>query len=487
MGLLKKKWSSIRQNLRGKPPKLDFPTSGNLKVESQRRSFLDLPVELVEQITDNLSKIQDILALRLVCRDLLAKTWATFCETFVATLETDLSTEDMQQIRILASQDKLRGYVKTLSISAREWTPQFPSDKNALEMEWTASEQKSVFGRGHQWPRSDTGYLEGNIPLIADLGNLLATRFVNCKSFRVHDAENDYPQTPYSKDFITSADTVSILLRIIATYKIEVIFFEINFGWGRSLAHLDPMRINTNQWAFEPSQAAWNRSLEALHLTFPRFSSEHHPLAIELITAAKSLRSLKLGIDMSHNQDHFLRSLAQNRFSAPLKELVLFTVHTSEEALVGFLQSCSGTLSSITLCQARLSEGSWRSILRILRDGVKSEKYPAMESVTLFNLMGPHDLNHSDTRIYFGELHKNPFLPNSDERIEMVERSAYGAVRTVAARYKGSYIEVALDKLAKSVYPLRLDPVIMSRPWAVEDMDTMEPLLKDFSIDEYRW
>lgn len=436
-------------------------------------SLLDLPTELMEHIASFLSQGNDILSLRLTCQATHARTLTAFGATFFHTIETDLSAVDIEDLKVLAERDHLCRHVKTLCITPKLRTPSVLIPFNTMSMRM---ERRSVFGHGFYWPRNSHGTLEGAIPIVNFLGTFLSTKCVNCISFRICNGETDFPGEECRTDYITSADSLAVLLHIISKFKIHVSTFDFNLGWSSGYVQLQSERVHPNLWDVGEFESTWAHSIRDLRLVYSLSSMDHFRLTARLISAAKSLRSLKCRFDGDMEHSALFRGIVSSGVSLPLQELVLFSADLSENSLVTFLSSVRSSIRSIVLCMVHLNQGSWRSVFEVLQTD-----FPLLENITLFHLYGPEK-----SRIFFCHLRHNRKLPGLNETFELRDKKAFEKIRIEAVRYQGRHVQVALDALARSVYHIHQDRRDPSPGYPGRDI-THEPATNDFSVWEYRW
>jgi hypothetical protein len=121
-----------------------------------------LPTELTRRIANFLPDALVIASLRLTCRHLHAKTYASFGAAIFETIELDLSTASIEWLQILADNDTFCKCVRAVHICPTRRTPRKP----VKEITDVRSGPYPMLGHGVYWMRDPTGCIDHGVPVI---------------------------------------------------------------------------------------------------------------------------------------------------------------------------------------------------------------------------------------------------------------------------------------------------------------------------------
>lgn len=417
------------------------------------RSLPLLATELVESIARALENKKDILSLRLACRDLHDKTSNVFGETFFHTIETDLSPQDTERMKSIATHENLRRHVKELCIDITNRT-RWRSGSFAERRR-----QERVLGLGYHWPRDEEGALKDDLPILPDMCKLLESDFPRCRDFRVTNFPRMLTETDYGEVHLAPTDAIAILLRIIALTGIRVSSFSVT---GR--LELEAKYLRSSLWECGHFDKVWGESLRNLDLHCGFWFEADEPLlkafTIRLVSAAKSLRTLQFrmnsrssafGYDNDESQlrcghDHLFREIWKASDAVPLENLVITWARASADVIIPFLLKFRDTLSTLVLDCIQLDRGTWHEIIETLQD-----QFPKLEAFTISCVSPPESLGDY---MLFRDLHKDSRVPATleAEKFELAYHPQSHEVGILGVRYRGNSMRVALDVLLRNMY-----------------------------------
>ena len=346
----------------------------------------NLSTEIVQLITDTLES-SDLFSLRLVCRAINQKTLYTFGRKCFTTLRTNLTTKSLQRLQHISKNDHLARHVETLRIVF---------DHFILRMTPNPS----------QWNtrRSEGRDSEANL-----LRNILANKFVNCRSFYI-DTWNEVHRNrnhPHN-----SSDAVGILLTLGAGIDFQVkSLTAVDYQGPPSQIQPPPDTEGTTAMSHDRSQfeAAWSQ-IEELSLT-SRYSINSLDEAQNLISCAPRARKLTLELRPMQHQ------LGPGISSSRLTSLQLSSAYVTIQSLPEIFIRNSDTLRTVTLSKVcTTNENTWSQIFNSLKG-----KCSLLDSFSAFKLKELSTTNMLEgspfddwSRILFSKLKNHPLVPNSE-------------------------------------------------------------------------
>ena len=152
-----------------------------------------LPTELIELIASKVGP-RDLLATRLVCRDLDEKSFRSVGETVFSEFHSDLSCCSLRKLKELSEHEHFRNHVRALLIR-----------------------EPLGFRNESFWPRHPDGHLTALLPRIEILRKVLIDGLVNCRDFTILSPDREYP----------SRDIIHGIFAIIAETGLPIRTFSI--------------------------------------------------------------------------------------------------------------------------------------------------------------------------------------------------------------------------------------------------------------------
>lgn len=391
-----------------------------------------LATELVELIACWLGPA-DLCSLRLVCKDLRQKSKCVFGACFT-TIRIDYSQKSLQKLQQISEVDNLRLYVQKLLIKGRE---------------------REELGRGFQWQRHSSGYLEAPLPGFEKLQYLLAHNLPNCRSFHIWGRGCG----PHDKfDTFRFNDMVALILRMVPFLSIEasnslpVKSFILGCTTPDHVGRprhgngiVDVKRLQTWQDRQPSFREAWAHIQElSLHQVL---RMEMFDWGIDLILDATSLRKLSVNVGYSLSRS-FLARLCHATSLSNLESFKLACAHPSVEILsrlIGRLHDPLRVFSLSHISLERLTD--WSIVLERL-----GKQAPFLHSVFICMLT-----TATQQRITFPSLGIDPVVPESGGReFTLMRDDTFKEIIGVA--YQGPRADKAMDKLAKVVDCYQLYP-----------------------------
>ena len=246
-------------------------------------SLADLPVEVIEAITDKLNprtdKVnpRDLLSLRLSCKEISQKTFHRFGQAYFTTLRMDFTHNNLQKLLSISKHGQLRHFVRTLLIKAKN----------------------NYLGRGFYWHRLEDGnrsacvdpWLSPGVQLLRDI----LKGMTNCNSFHIHSPGG--LEVHYDSEYLLPSDAVSIILSVIAETGMPIKSFTVDFrSWGTG--SVDAKRVQMSLCQRLTFRNAW-KSVEELRLELS-LTPETFDWAKGLVLQTMSLKKLSLHFDFDH-------------------------------------------------------------------------------------------------------------------------------------------------------------------------------------------
>ncbi|RJE20997.1 hypothetical protein PHISCL_06667 [Aspergillus sclerotialis] len=176
-----------------------------------------LATELLEHIASHLNP-EDILALRLTCRDVEEKTFHFFCCQFFKHLRTDLSRSSLARINALSKHKQFKQCVQGLEVDLG-----------------------TGLGRDIVWERHSWGPLASPLLVeeIQNLKNTLLYDLVNCRSFFIFCR---YPEGRLDLTRMTITDAVAVFFAIISDSLLPLKAFSLAYSTNQACSLSMDMR-----------------------------------------------------------------------------------------------------------------------------------------------------------------------------------------------------------------------------------------------------
>jgi len=193
--------------------------------------------------------------------------------------------------------------------------------------------------------------------------------------------------------------------------------------------------------------------LQSLHLHLD-IKSDTASWTCDLVQLAPNLKKLSLAF-CSPDEDACLNVLALELH--PLKELCLRSPYVTEAVLLRFLISSRPSLQALTLRSIYLdasldASGSWRSVLKGLRDD-----FTQLKSISLLGIHRIGSTTHTPggssqrSRVFFTPLAQGAPIPGTQgEQFDLRIKKLRQKPRVIAVSYKG-HVKEALTMLKESV------------------------------------
>ena len=411
--------------------------------------FQDLATELVEQIADSLAG-DSLCSLRLVCKDLSAKSSNIFYATAFATVKTSLSSESIKRLYEISEREHIAPYVKSLRITHSTRT----------------------LGQGFQWPRYKSGRLRPRQQGKDLLRNILGV-MVNCRSFHIDAWDEIAKPYPHSSDFILPSDAVCLILSMVMAGDFVVNSLTVRSDSKRACG-LDSNRILPMLGKMAIFETAW------VHLTELNFNfnltQDLYEWAFYQISRAPQLRSLTLAFyeigRPSFGETKLLNRLRSLTSLCRLKTLSLRRAYVSFDTLDNIISNNINSLHTLELDYITLELGTWTAFFDNLRRD-------AIHLHSLYIIRLGMQTGYLTTEIHFPGLLDESTVVNTaqglyrhfqkaDSRIlqgmsQAIDlryqgRAEKGKIKGVS--YAGSEMDILLDALARSVEPaLKLEDI----------------------------
>ena len=337
--------------------------------------FPTLATEIVELIAA-LLELADLCSLRLVCQELNRKTLNSFGRVNFATIQTDLSYENLERIRTISKSEHFASHVQCLQVKVSP---------------------DGIIGKGFHWPRQSSGCLAENVNGADLLRDLLSQRLLNCRSLVIY---NYVP--PHDTNCLVPSDAVGLILSIVAEADLALQSFIVQ-GSHRGNVRLDTPRLHMPLSQTPKFVKAWSQ-IEKLALDF--VIPFERDWVLHLISSAPKLRKLSLGfykVDTS-----FMQQLSSLHDLNRLKELSLRPASATVDAITSLLLKNRDTLHSLSLEHTALDdEGTWSTVFEHMKG-----QFPQLQKFVLFLLKQGANNDHR----MFSELLKYPVIPGSEVR-----------------------------------------------------------------------
>jgi len=363
-------------------PATDYPMQ---KMPYQLHS---LPVEIT-QLLGIVLESTDLLAVRLVCRDLNRRTMQEFSIRFFTTLQTNLSAKSLQRLDNISKSECLAYRVESLHIT----------------------DEEHIYGQDYQWHRHPSGRLTESLPGAKLLQDILSNRLVNCRSFRIDRYNEIY--VPKRTDFLVPGDIVGIVIAIVAKASIAMRSFVIQTD--RSSRRPGESRLDTNRLRMPLSaQGGFNVASAHLRELLRNYSitEDQYDWALGLISNAPRLRNLSL---MLHRKQHlhtnsFMQRLISVQAFAALELFQLDSAHINVKTICEFLRRTRATLRVLSFRLVTVADGStWATVLKTL-----AANLPHLEN---FTLMFCWEIQFErPCLVLFNGLTKIPVMPGSEKK-----------------------------------------------------------------------
>ena len=376
-----------------------------------------LPFDLVQLIAGALEST-DLCSLRLVCKKLNEKTLHYFGRTCLASLRTDLSRQNLQELKEFSENLQLSFHVQTLLIKTGP----------------------RGLGRGFSWHRHPSGYLVDPLPGFQVLRGILVNSLVNCRSFHIPSLTRQEDSNNIGS--ITPTDAIGILLAVIAETSLSVKSFSLGYRI-QGTGEIDGRRLHMPRYQTPEFRTAWAH-LRELFLEQP-MTSDTSDRALELVVRAPNLRKLSLRLRYDRPCS-FLDRLVSADTLHGLQDLELSAASVTAEMISRLLLRSLNSLRALSLWHVYMGDGdTWASVFRAWKTTL-----PFLERISVTWLR-----EHRGQRVYrvlFPRLSCIPVVPGlAGRQIEVHYRSLWGEWMVAGASYQGPGMDVALETLASSV------------------------------------
>lgn len=399
----------------------------------------------------------DLRSLRAVCRELNAKTFRLFAETYFKTLKTSLCSEHNKEetsarlhslptIDDISKHQALRHHVQTL-VFQRPFQDTSPEQGLGLGYHWN---------QGH--PVS---------PGFELLRNILIDRLVNCRSFCI----NKYLSEPRDRArYVTSFGILSLLFSLVTEERMNIESLRLGFSDDVILpassaanGKLWLLRGASDHLAKHQTPAFWDSWAD--NLTHLSLNLDNHTRADSssglyadarlmsvLILGAKNLRKLKLNcptlMSYQHDVTHLIDYLAAATLPPNIRELSLEGMWLTAEPLCRLILGPSKSLRNLTLENIGLTgDGDWFHTLRQLRDDL-----PLLDTLCFHRLQGAGSVHVWFCRVYEELALKRQFAGKFDWYESSYSGYPILSAKMDGIRYRGPDTVAVINLLLEKAY-----------------------------------
>ena len=376
-----------------------------------------LAVEVVEVVAGALDPT-DLFSLRLACKELNRKTLSYFGRTYLTIVRTDLSRKSLQKLQEISENEQFRNRVETLLV--KKW--------------------EDDLGRGFWWHRNPAGQVEGRLPGVQMLRDILHGKLVNCRSFHIHSLGG--MEENYGSEGLMPSDAIGIILAIIAETSLPVKAFRVDFR-SRGTGRVDAKRLQMALYSQPAFRSAWAH-LQELCLDFSMMP-DTFDWAKDLILHTTSLRKLSLHFEFDHSASFLGGLLSSAHLLQSLEDFRLGCAYITVDTLSSLLLHFRDSLRAVSFRHVCVNSGTWVTILRELR-----RSFPLLESISVDWLK---EYSYEERiHIMFPTLSDNLVVPDSQGRKFTLKYKKWkGAERVWGVSYHGrAGMNAALEVLAKS-------------------------------------
>ncbi|KAI4267334.1 MAG: hypothetical protein LQ337_008403 [Flavoplaca oasis] len=405
-----------------------------------------LPAEIVQLIVNHLSP-SDLPLVRLSSRDLNQHSLRRFSTECLATVRTDLTPKSLHELEAISDLPYLAPNVRCLQFRHVDG--------------W--------FGDGFVWDRFPSGKLRPGQAGANMLKDLLATKLINCRSFRFdcpYDRMSggvDASTAPDASSHLTSSDAVSLLFSIIVEANISVESL-VMASWNHvrrccpgSGDMVTPKLPDDLYFQAKFSMLCSNLS----ELAFEYDTEDHHhDWMLYIIARSPNLKALSLGSGRISRK--FLGRFLQDNMATDLVHLRLKFVTLDTHLLSDLLCCRQATLRSLHLKYVSINHyQTWRTIL-----GSIAASSQQLTRLSIFGLTGPLTLRDKCVTVFpsLADLdlaagstctqsasktrHEYRLLKQSEHRIKLKYTSV--CEEPVGVSYSGSAMQETLDALVEA-------------------------------------
>ncbi|KAK0508665.1 hypothetical protein JMJ35_008941 [Cladonia borealis] len=384
-------------------------------------SLADLPVEVIEAITDKLNP-RDLISLRLSCKEISQKTFHRFGQAYFTTLRTDLTHDNLQRLLSISKHGQLSHFVRKLVIKARD----------------------NHLGRGFHWHRLEDGNHSACVDAWLSLGVQLLRDILKgmtkCNSFHIYSYGG--LEVYYDWEFLLPSDAVSIILSVIADTGLPIKSFFVDFrNWGAG--SVDAKRVQMSLCQRPTFRNAW-KSVEELRLEL-LLTPETFDWAKDLVLQTTSLKKLSLHFDFDHTTSFIGNLVAFPQVFQGLQEFKLGCAHVTVNMLSSILIDSRSNLLVLSFWHVYLQQGTWAALLEQIRRSL-----PLLESINIEWLK--EYSNDEIVHIQFPTLEDNRVIPGTNGRKLELRYKKWKRPKSIwGASYRGRIgMDKALGMLAES-------------------------------------
>ena len=403
-----------------------------------------LPAEILQLIVNNLSPA-DLPLVRLSSRDLNQHSLKRFSTECLTTVRTDLTPRSLHELEAISDLPYLAPNVRCLQFRhVHGW-----------------------FGDGFIWDRFPSSKLRPRQAGANMLKDLLATKLINCRSFRFGcpydrtSGEVDASIAPDASSHLTSSEAVSLLFSIVveANISIESLFMACwnhvrrwCLGSGEMVTPKFP-----DDLYFQAKFSTLCSNLSELAFEYDT-EDQHHDWMLYIIARCPNLEALSLGSGRISQQ--FLGRFLQDEMATKLVHLRLKFVTLDTHLLSDLLCCRQATLRSLHLKYVTIRH--YQTLSTILGSIAASSQQ--LTRLSILALTGPRSSRDQCVTVFpsLAELelapgstsplsesrtrHEYRLLELSNHRIKL----KYTSLREepVGVSYSGSAMQVTLHALA---------------------------------------
>lgn len=310
--------------------------------------FCTFPTELVDLVTSYL-ELEDAQQLRLVCRDLYARTIDYYTSQYVKHIKTDLSASSLDAISAFSKQARARLYIRTFRLEIG-----CPSWKNR------GSIPKCIHKRTDA-PRPDWPRIPPSDGRMKTLGDNLRNDLVNCRAFDIAHLAHMFCERPTS---LSMASTFAALMAMIADTELPIKSFQLE-TW-QSLEIIREMGDYTRypEMMRPGFRTAWAhvQNLQVASKIPPREQCRY-TLFQDLIRSAPNLQTLRIAHLRWHGRSFFRDIYVGKSFPSMIQHLYLDHLRIQGYILCFILRHLRGSLLTLSLRKAEFpTERDWQIV-----------------------------------------------------------------------------------------------------------------------------
>ncbi|KAL8876143.1 MAG: hypothetical protein Q9198_005607 [Flavoplaca austrocitrina] len=405
-----------------------------------------LPAEILQLVLNNLPPA-DFPSVRLSSRDLHQHSLKRFSTECVATVRTDLTPRSLHELEEISDLPYLAPNVRYLQFRHVDG--------------W--------FGDGFFWDRFPSGRLRPGQAGANMLKDLLATKLINCRSFRFDcpydktSGKVDASTAPDAFSHLTSSEAVSLLFSIgveanITIESLVMACWNHVRRWCPGSGEMVTPKLPDDLY-FQAKFSTLCSNMSELAFEYDT-EDQHHDWMLYIIARCPKLEALSLG--SGRISQEFLGRFLQDKMATKLVHLRLKFVTLDTRLLSDLLCRRQATLRSLHLKYVAIRHyQTWRTTL-----GSIAASSQQLTRLSIFGLTNPPPLRDQCVTVFpsLADLelapgstctqsasktrHEYRLLKQSDHRIKLKYTSL--CKEPVGVSYTGSAMQETLDALAEA-------------------------------------